>query len=419
MNEFKQKALLWAQKFKYVAWLQNNEISYLNQPFINCLAVSNEKIRLDHNQTFDQLKLHLNKRKKWLFGYFGYNLVEEIEEIKINKSKTLEATTASFFEPLHLILFNDDQIEIISSNKDSVHEEINSIQLSNEWPNIKNPNIECLVTKDEYLSIVNILKEKINKGDIYEINYSIEFYASNHLLNPLTTYLSLNTASPTPFSCFLKIDTLFVLCASPERFIKKDGNKIISQPIKGTTKRGLTPTEDLQKIKELKENLKERSENIMIVDLVRNDLSKTCIPGTVKVEELCGIYSFKHVHQMISTVVGKWDESNHPIDVIKDAFPMGSMTGAPKVNAMKLIEQFEKHQRGIYSGAIGYFTPEANFDFNVVIRSIVYNNNQNKLSFCVGSAITSLSDPEKEYEECLLKAKAIFQVLNGQQEVFI
>jgi len=152
----------------------------------------------------------------------------------------------------------------------------------------------------------------------------------------------------------------------------------------------------------------------MIVDLVRNDLSHTAIKGSVKVEELCGLYTFKQVHQMISTIVSEVDFITSPIEILQTTFPMGSMTGAPKISAMKIIEELEETKRGLYSGAVGYFTPNGDFDFNVVIRSILYNASNQYVSFSVGSAITSLSNPEMEYEECLLKAKAMFEVLQSK-----
>ncbi len=204
-----------------------------------------------------------------------------------------------------------------------------------------------------------------------------------------------------------------MLSASPERYLKKEGNTIISQPIKGTSKRSENLKEDEALKEQLKQDLKERSENIMIVDLVRNDLSLTAIKGSVEVKELCEVYSFKQVHQMISTVTSKIDKNTHPVDVIKTSFPMGSMTGAPKISAMKIIENLEETKRGLYSGAVGYFSPDGDFDFNVVIRSILYNSTKQYVSYSVGSAITAKSDPLKEYEECLIKAKAMRQVLES------
>lgn len=204
-----------------------------------------------------------------------------------------------------------------------------------------------------------------------------------------------------------------MLSASPERYLKKDGETIISQPIKGTAKRSKNILEDDRLKIALSQDTKERSENIMIVDLVRNDLSKTAIKGSVKVEELTKVYTFDQVHQMISTVTSKVEETTHPVDVIKSTFPMGSMTGAPKISAMRIIEDLEASKRGLYSGSVGYFSPTGNFDFNVVIRSILYNKTKKYVSYSVGGAITAKSDPLKEYEECLLKAKAMRTVLEN------
>ena len=224
-------------------------------------------------------------------------------------------------------------------------------------------------------------------------------------------YHNLNEISKPPFATFFKSEHQYLLSASPERYLKKIGNKIISQPIKGTAKRSNSKTEDTRLKAALKTDPKERAENVMIVDLVRNDLSRISQKGTTEVEELCGVYSFKQVHQMISTISTQAPEESHPVDIIKNTFPMGSMTGAPKIAAMEIIEKEEESKRGLYSGSVGYFSPTGDFDFNVVIRSILYNQKQKYVSFSVGSAITSLAKPETELEECLLKAKAMRQVL--------
>jgi para-aminobenzoate synthetase component 1 len=272
--------------------------------------------------------------------------------------------------------------------------------------------IKPRIQQEEYHQKVATVLEHIHRGDIYEANFCQEFYAENATINPLEVYRELNAISEPPFATFLKVDDQFLLSASPERYLRKEGNKIISQPIKGTARRSSNKIKDQQIALELEQDPKERSENIMIVDLVRNDLSRTAKKGSVNVEELCKVYSFKQVHQMISTVVSEIEATTHPVDVIKDTFPMGSMTGAPKISAMKIIEELEATKRGLYSGAVGYFTPEGNFDFNVVIRSILYNQQKQYISFSVGSAITAKSTPEKEYEECLLKAKAMKSVFS-------
>ena len=209
-----------------------------------------------------------------------------------------------------------------------------------------------------------------------------------------------------------KLDDKFLVCASPERYLKKVGSKIFSQPIKGTSKRNVKDTdEDEKSKKDLIESEKETSENVMVVDLVRNDLSKVCVEGSVKVEELFGVYSFPQVHQMISTVSGTVSAQVKFTDILKATFPMGSMTGVPKKRVMGLIEQYEKTKRGLFSGSLGYINPEGDFDFNVVIRSILYNQSAKYVSIQAGSAITYYSDAEKEYDECLLKIEAMKKVL--------
>lgn len=270
-------------------------------------------------------------------------------------------------------------------------------------------------SRAEYIQTVNTIQQHISRGDIYETNFCQEFYAENVLIDPLSVYNHLTRISPSPFGCYFKLNDQYILSASPERFLAKRDKQLISQPIKGTAKRSANKAEDEALKQSLKEHPKEQQENVMIVDLVRNDLTRSAKPGTVKVEELFGIYSFEQVHQMISTIVCEKDENLSDAEVIRNTFPMGSMTGAPKVSAMKLMDQYERSKRGVYSGAVGYFAPDGDFDFNVVIRTILYNIGNQYLSFQVGSAITHDADAEKEYEECLLKAKAILEVL-GQHK---
>jgi para-aminobenzoate synthetase component 1 len=274
--------------------------------------------------------------------------------------------------------------------------------------------VQSRMGREEYIGIIQKLQQHILRGDCYEINFCQEFFAENVSADPLAIYRSLSNMSPNPFAAFYKLDDKYLLCASPERFLKKTGNKIFSQPIKGTWQRNVADAVLDKENKELLYNSsKDRSENVMIVDLVRNDLSRICEEGTVTVEELFGIYSFPQVHQMISTISGRLRPGIQFMDAVRATFPMGSMTGAPKRRVMELIEQYEKTRRGIFSGAVGYITPEGDFDFNVVIRSILYNESRRYLSFPAGSGITWYSDPGNEYEECLLKAAAIRKVLMG------
>jgi para-aminobenzoate synthetase component 1 len=288
------------------------------------------------------------------------------------------------------------------------------LELATECVSVKT-NIQQQISKTEYLHKVGKMLEYIHHGVVYEANFCMEFFAEETIINPVATFGALNAISKAPFATFFKNNTHFAMSASPERYLKKMGEKCISQPIKGTSRRFEDREEDeLSKIN-LANDPKERSENIMIVDLVRNDLSKTAQKGSVIVEELCEIYSFLQVHQMISTIASLIKPEFSPSDALKTTFPMGSMTGAPKISAMNCIEELEETKRGFYSGSVGYFTPDNNFDFNVIIRSILYNEAEKYVSFSVGSAITSKSEPESEYKECLLKARAMRLVLNDKE----
>ena len=363
---------------------------------------------------FDALKSFIQK-PKWAFGFLTYDLKNEIESnLKSQNTNELDFPELYFFEPEILIVFKDGSIEIETENEVFLKEILDLDQQIFVLENIQYKVVpKSRINKDEYLNKVKQIQNRINRGDIYELNFCHEFYANNCNLNPYHLFLQLSQHSPAPFSSFFRLNEHFILCASPERFLQKKGNKILSQPIKGTIKRGETIEEDQLLKQTLRNNLKEQSENVMIVDLVRNDLSQIAKDGSVKVDELFGIYTFPQVHQMISSISCEIKESIDAIDVIKACFPMGSMTGAPKVKAMELIDLYESSKRGVYSGSIGYFSPNGDFDFNVVIRSILYNDNKQKLSFSVGGAITHHSVPEEEYQETLIKAKAIFEVLGA------
>jgi para-aminobenzoate synthetase component 1 len=369
------------------------------------------------NNCFERLQEQIEKLPDWWFGYLGYDLKNEIESLQSKNKDCLEFPEMNFFRPRWVLIMDADTLlvdyfeeEFTELEISRLIDKINSFQIPEE-SKIEISNIQNRISKTDYLDAVGKLKEHIRRGDIYEVNFCQEFYAENVEIKPRQTYKKLSQVSPTPYSCFYSMGNKYLLSASPERFIKKAGNKLVSQPIKGTAKRGATKEEDTLIKEKLFKDPKERAENIMIVDLVRNDLSRTARKGTVVVEELCGIYTFPQVHQMISTVVSELKEDVHFIEAVRQAFPMGSMTGAPKVRAMKLIEKYESSKRGLYSGAVGYITPTGDFDFNVVIRSILYNAKNQYLSFMVGGAITMQCEPEKEYDECLLKAKAIMKVL--------
>lgn len=268
-------------------------------------------------------------------------------------------------------------------------------------------------SKSAYLEAVSALQEHIRLGDIYEVNYCTEFFSPTEVKDVFGLWMRLMKNSDAPFSGAFGMQGDFLLCGSPERFLHKKGSRLISQPIKGTSRRGLTDQEDAQMIEALRNNAKEVSENVMIVDLVRNDLSRVAKKGTVNVDELCGIYSFATVHQMISTVSCEVKEGIGLHEILQATFPMGSMTGAPKKRAMELIDRFEHFARGWYSGSMGYVRTNGDFDLNVIIRSIRYKHRIPYLSYAVGSAITAASVPENEYEECLLKALTMERAIHG------
>lgn len=407
-KEWKSKLLNWTSRYSYVCYLDSNGY-YDGSPYKNyeCLigvtSFESNAIKGD-----------------WAFGFMTYDLKNDIEKLSSKNFDNISMPLTHFFNPDFVFEINDSQViihypeEISEESVNHLFNEINSINIENN-NNPTKPIIQQRVSKEDYISTIEKIRHHIALGDIYEMNYCMEFFAEDFVCDPYQIYSKLNQISPTPFSCFYKLEDKYLLCASPERFLMKKENKIISQPIKGTIRRDLNDkNHDDQLKQQLFNDPKERSENVMIVDLVRNDLSRTAKKGSVKVEELFGIYSFKQVHQMISTVSSEVNEDIEFNDLIKTTFPMGSMTGAPKIRAMELIETYEKTKRGLYSGSVGYISPDNNFDFNVVIRSILYNASNKYLSFMVGSAITFDSVPEKEYEECLLKAKAIIEVLGGK-----
>ncbi|MDI1317468.1 anthranilate synthase component I family protein [Flavobacterium sp.] len=419
-THFKQQLLQWSQQFREVVFLDSNDYKQ-NYSSCDCtLAVDAfTSIKTDFSKAFDELKQYQQQSKDWLFGYLSYDLKNTTEHLQSNNFDGLHFPDLFFFQPKKLFLLNGNQLEILYLNMvdDEVESDFEEINLQNveSKTQIVTPStveVQQRVSKENYISKISNMLEHIHRGDIYEVNFCMEFYAENATIEPIEIYQKLNRISKPPFATFFKNDMQYLLSASPERYLKKAGNKIISQPIKGTAKRFSEATLDENSKIALEQNPKERSENIMIVDLVRNDLSHTATKGSVKVEELCKIYTFEQVHQMISTVVSNVENTTSAVEIIKTTFPMGSMTGAPKISAMKIIEELEETKRGLYSGAVGYFTPDNDFDFNVVIRSILYNAKEKYVSFSVGSAITSLSNPEEEYEECLLKARAMFEVLS-------
>lgn len=414
--EFIRKALNWANSFSHFAYYNSNDIEYPYNGFQELLAVGcKEQLVCNDGEGFDSLKKYYKNLRneatleKWLFGYLGYDLKNEVEKLSSQNQDHTAFPDIQFFSPSHLLVFKEDSLEVTSSQENVVND-ILAFDLDNT-PSSFSPPIAS-TSRDTYLSNVETLRSHIEEGDCYEVNYCQEFHGEVHSLNIVELYISLNEISPNPFSCLQKFNEHSIISASPERFIRKSGERVISQPIKGTRPRSEDPNEDIRLKTELRNDIKELAENMMIVDLVRNDLARTANTGSIRVEEMFGIYSFRQVHQMISTITSEARSNINPIDIIKSAFPMGSMTGAPKVKVMQLIEELENTRRGAFSGAAGYINSGEEFDFNVLIRSLFINQKTGKYSFQVGGAITYDSIPEKEFEECMIKAKAIVELIS-------
>lgn len=414
---FKQKALQWANEFEVVCYLDNNDYpsKHNNYECLIAVGVEEQIVKVKSGNAFNQLQEFYEEQKDWLFGFLSYDLKNEVEQLTSSNEDHIKLPALHFFRPQYIIAIKKKMVQIFSKKEDAafIFHQIQQHKIGLAKTNKSAISINAKIDKAEYIKTVEKIREHIVAGDIYEMNYCQAFYAEDCELTPIDLFLKLNQLSKAPFAAYYKLHDKYVICSSPERFIKKQANQLISQPIKGTIARGENEEEDQLLKTKLYNSQKDRAENVMIVDLVRNDLSKSCKAGTVEVEELFGIYGFEQVNHMISIVKGTLREEVHFVDAIKNAFPMGSMTGAPKVMSMELIERYEKTKRGLYSGAIGYITPDGDFDFNVVIRSILYNASSKYLSYQVGGAIVYDSDPESEYEECLLKAKAMLAAIQS------
>ena len=417
-KKFKEQLLSWGRQFQEIAWLDSNEYDSRNGEYEAILAVEAfTAIKTDYVNAFDKLKEYQETTADWIFGYLSYDLKNDVENLKSSNFDGLHFPDLYFFQPQKLIFIKDDQIEFHYLRMVDAEIEDDFVDIQNfksKDDSAHTPiKVKSRISREEYLEKIELMLNHIHRGDIYEANFCQEYFSEDVDIDSFDIYRSLNEISTPPFAAYLKLENFNLISASPERYLKKKGEKLLTQPIKGTARRSQDPEEDKRIASELSEDPKEQSENVMIVDLVRNDLSRIANKGSVKVDELCKVYTFKQVHQLISSVTAEIADEIPPVEALRTSFPMGSMTGAPKISAMKIIEKLEDSKRGLYSGAVGYFTPDGDFDFNVVIRSILYNSENKYLSFSVGGAITSKSDPEKEYEECLLKAKAMREVLTN------
>ncbi|MFN5372255.1 MAG: anthranilate synthase component I family protein [Bacteroidia bacterium] len=384
-------------EFRYVMYLNSNGYNDHFGKFESLLMAANRAHELKEFSDWDTFASQIKTGNSTRALLFSYDLKNCFEKLQSQHPKQFDFPLAGTFTPE--LLVENAAIAGFDANED------------NSFQGDSAPEIISETSREEYHRQFEFIQGQLRKGNIYETNYCIRFSAHVPNLNPIALYYKLNRRSPSPFSALVRWNDSWLICSSPERFLCKKGNRLIAQPIKGTARRTGNAETDKKIAAALKNDAKERAENIMITDLMRNDLSHFALPGTVKVSELCGVYPYNKVFQMISTVEAHVPENCTLADILPTVFPMGSMTGVPKISAMQLADEYESFRRELYSGSIGYCNANGDFDLNVVIRSYLYNARTGVLSFSTGGAITIRSDADREYDECLLKAESLIECL--------
>lgn len=428
-EEYKERVLAFIGTFQHAVFLDSNKDANTSIPETGTryrYIAAADVVSFSHSDqhSLEELQEFIDRARhngEWLFGSFTYDLKNNLEKLNSSNPDQNGFPLFHFFSAKHVIIATENEITVIDHrNPEDLWKTILSKSAAfNGNEKVVTPSVSYILNRDAYLRKAEKLLQHIQRGDIYEINYCHEVKVNAEGIDPVSVFRKINSISPNPFSCYYRNSQRHLICASPERFLAKRGNQLISQPIKGTAARGRDADEDSEHKAFLAASEKERSENIMIVDLVRNDLSKVAEKGSVYVKELCGIYTFPKVHQLISTVCCTVKQDYNFLDIIRALFPMGSMTGAPKISAMKLIEEHENFRRSLYSGTVGYINPEGDFDFNVVIRSILFHQNSGMATVAAGSAITAASDPESEYLETLVKLRPQLEALGIDAGSFI
>lgn len=420
----KSQLLNWAKRYKYVAFYDSCDNAKDEYYSYDCLiAVSNTcAISENTNKDFEgNLFNKLNKiqtsSEKWLFGYFGYDLKNEVEKLVSENKDELEFPDIFFFEP-EIVLIQQNGKWRAESRRLKIDLEVFKREIAACQPSKTNLPIQSslkIKNRLDYASYqkkIEAIKNDIENGIYYELNLCREFFAENAMLDVIEVFKNLCSTAQAPMAAFLKMNDKYILSASPERFLKKTGDKLIAQPMKGTIKRSSDLKKDDLLKKQLRNSEKNKAENVMIVDLMRNDLTKSAQLGSIKVDKLFEAVSYKGFHTLISTISATIRKDISPVETIKNAFPIGSMTGAPKVKVLEKIEAYENTKRGVYAGAIGYFCPNGDFDFNVVIRTLLYNAQKKYLSFHTGGAIVYDSTAPAEFEETELKAINMIKALH-------
>lgn len=357
-------------------------------------------------------------------GYFSYELAHLMEKLPntVKKDVDIPEMVMGFYDGIIIIDHRDDKKYIGAIGfKENIEEIIKKIEKNieqyefqlkmkkNKETVVKNRDINSNMTEDYYLASIKKLKDYIYSGDIYQVNFTQRFECdfegdSNEL------YKNLKTINPAPFAAYLDFGEGKIISSSPERFIKLTDGTIETRPMKGTRPRGKSKAEDEKLKAELINSEKDRAELLMIVDLMRNDISRVAKTGSVKVTELFHLEEYATVLQMVATIEGELKDELSAVDIIKSTFPGGSITGAPKIRAMEIIDELETTARNIYTGSIGYLGFDGDMDLNIAIRTIVLKDE--KAYFQVGGGIVWDSDPHEEYEESLVKGRALVKALN-------
>lgn len=408
----KQRMLNWSKQFSILLFLDSNGNRDKYSRY-DCLLGIGMHHAKDISSLKDLYQFH-GANSDWLLGHINYDFKNNLEPKLSSRHQTVVGFPDFFFFQPEVVCYipagtNELTIETLFTDPQQVYNEIiNSTHEISGY--IPEAGFIKRTDKQVYLDTVEKLRRHIKEGDCYEINYCTEGYAENVEMEPVAVFNALNKLSRAPFAAYYRNEHRYMVCASPERYIRKEGRTVLSQPIKGTARRGQDEETDEVIKNKLYNSIKDRAENVMITDLVRNDLARSCAPGSIHVDELFGMYTFPQVHQMISTISGTLGQGRTFTDALKYSFPMGSMTGAPKIKVMELIDQYEDTRRELFSGTVGYITPGADFDFNVIIRSLFYNSESRRLSYQSGGAITYDSIPESEWEEMRLKAWALERI---------
>lgn len=408
----KESLLAWAADFDYAVFLDSCNTSidqYGDYEFI--LGVADRDT--ETCTSWEELEEKAGEgNQAWWFGSLTYDAKNELEpKLRSDNPPAIPFPNLVFFRAETVIYQRRGESNVESFPDYSVQLAKGStlpkgaIRLEGE--------LKSNFSREEYLETVEAIRGHIFEGDSYEINLSQNFHTTGEIDSPAAVWRQLTSVSPTPYAAYCRFRDTHLLCASPERFLQLKGDRIITQPIKGTARRDNDPDKDRELVEQLRASRKEQAENVMIVDLSRNDLYRSSIVNGVKVPKLYEVQSFAKVHHLVSTVEATKSPEISSLDVIANTFPPGSMTGAPKFRSCELIDQYERSARGMYAGSVGYLSPEGDFDLNVVIRSMIWHEPSRVLTYQMGGAITWDSDPASEYMETLIKARAIQEVLAG------